>query len=128
LKPWKYSVDLNLNEIRTLGVSHIIIKVPIKTSYRIDYNEEVNNEDNQIIQVDAYLQSTRHKQISNMKPWSSDSGNLRYHILLDGITDVVSMDLKNLKCTNNAHPRYLLVELLEPWASGSGQFYFLLEK
>lgn len=130
-KPFKYSIDLDLNEIRTLAVSHVIVRIPDQTVYRYDDdddNEDDDDDDNQIIQVDAYTRAARYKRISNGKAWSSDQGNLRYYVALDGITDAVSVEFKNSNCTEKSYFHYSMIELSEPWVSGSGQMQFIGEK
>ncbi|XP_008210404.2 GPI inositol-deacylase [Nasonia vitripennis] len=128
-KPFKYSIDLDLNEIRTLAVSHVIVRIPDQTVYRYDDDDENDDDDddNQIIQVDAYTRAARYKRISNGKSWSSDRGNLRYYVALDGITDAVSVEFKNSNCTENSYFHYSIVELSEPWVPGSGQMQFIAE-
>lgn len=66
--------------------------------------------------------------MSNLKPWASERGNLRYHVALDGITDAVSVEFKNSDCHENTQPRHSMVELLEPWVPGVEQIYYLAEK
>lgn len=136
-KPWKYSVDLDLNEIRSLAVTHVIVRIPAQTLRRYDNDddedsgEEADDEDdNQIIQIDAYSRPTRYKRFSSAKPWSPEPKNLRYHVTLDGVTDVVSLEIEHSNCTDNTQTstHYAVVELLEPWLPGSRQVQFFAEK
>lgn len=128
-KPWKYSVDLDLNQVRAIGASHVIIRVPAQTlKSNDDDKSDDDDDDNQLIYIDAYQRSTRYKRVTNMKPWTSERGYLRYNIILDSITDALTVELKNSNCHGNTSLRYSMVELIEPGMPGAGQMYFFGEK
>ncbi|XP_058808339.1 GPI inositol-deacylase [Phymastichus coffea] len=133
-KPWKYSIDLDLSEIRNLKVSHIVIRIPAETMNRFkdnddddDEDEDEEDDDDQIIHIDAHARAERYKRFTNMKPWTSERGYLRYHVALESITDVVSVELKSSNCVGDSRNHFSMVELLEPWVPGSGQVHFFAE-
>lgn len=131
-KPWKYSVDLDLNEIRNLKVSHVVVRIPGNTMNRFedddDEDEDEEDDDDQIIHMDAYTRLARSKRFSSIKPWTTERNSIRYHVVLDGITDVVSVEFTNSDCIDNGYSHFSMVELLEPWVPGSGQVHFFAEK
>lgn len=113
--------------MRNLGVSHIVLRVSAQ-SLNKDFADDDDDDDDQRIHIDAYLRNTRYKKVSNLKPWTSERGHLRYHVILDGITDAVSVDFRNTNCDDNTQAHHSMVELLEPWIPGIEQIYFVAEK
>ncbi|KAJ8679258.1 hypothetical protein QAD02_015045 [Eretmocerus hayati] len=131
-KPWKYSVDLDLNSVCSPKVSHIVVRIPQTSTRRFyddedDENDDDDEEDNQIVIVDAHSRQSRYKRLSAMKSIITDKRNIRHFITLDGVTDVVSVDVNKLDCVDDNRQHYSMVELLEPWAPGAGQTFFFDE-
>ncbi|XP_014204111.1 GPI inositol-deacylase [Copidosoma floridanum] len=122
-KPGKYSVDLDLNEIRDLRVSHVVVKVPAQRIKHFMEKDDDDDDDNQIIQIDGYMRGGRFRRVSSVA-WPTDTGSLRYYVYLDRITDAVSVEFENATCYDNTQPHYAMVELIEPWTTGSRQIQF----
>lgn len=116
------TVDLNLQEIKYPGVTHIIIKITPDSL-----------ENYIIINVDLYSYDTRFVPIKSTFPLlknlfikprtqKSDLGHVRYYANFDNTMDVVTVELKTSDCTDPKH--HAIVELLEPGSIGVTQIQF----
>ncbi|CAK9833286.1 GPI inositol-deacylase [Anthophora retusa] len=116
------TVDLNLQEIKYPGVTHVIVRItPDDLEKYIAVNVDLYSYDARFIPIwgsSPLLKSLFVKP----QPKLSNLGHIRYYATFDNIMDVITVELKASECTDPKH--HAIVELLEPWSIGVTQIQF----
>ncbi|KOC65133.1 GPI inositol-deacylase, partial [Habropoda laboriosa] len=116
------TVDLNLQEIKYPGVTHIVIRItPDDLEKYVAVNVDLYSYEARLVPTWGSLPLLKSLFI---KPQIkiSNLGHIRYYATFDSIMDVVTVELKASECTDPKHNA--IVELLEPWSIGVTQIQF----
>ncbi|CAL7936022.1 unnamed protein product [Xylocopa violacea] len=113
------TVDLSLQEIKYLGVTHIIVRItPNSLEDYIAVNVDLHSYDTRLVPIGSTLKNLFRKP----KIKRSDVGHVRYYANFDNAMNVVAIEFKVFECTDPTH--HAIVELLEPWSVGVTQIQF----
>lgn len=115
------TVDLNLQEIKYPGVTHIVIRItPENLEKYVTINVDLYSYDTRFIFIKNNLFLLKNlfilPQIKKSHP-----GYIRYYASFDNFVDVIAVELKASGCTD---PKHAIVELIEPWSIGVTQIQF----
>ncbi|XP_076290092.1 GPI inositol-deacylase [Lasioglossum baleicum] len=120
-------VDLNLNEVKYPGVTHIVVRITPN-----DLDEHV------LVNVDLHSHETRYIPIKRNTPLlntllvrpkikKSSIGDVRYYATIDSNINVITTELIVSECTDATQNIEAIVELYEPWSVGATQIQFFTE-
>ncbi|KAK9296931.1 hypothetical protein QLX08_009191 [Tetragonisca angustula] len=116
------TVDLNFQEIKYPGVTHIIIKItPDSLENYITINVDLYSYDTRLVPVKSTFPLLKNVFIKP-RTQKSDLGHVRYYANFDNAMDVVTVEFKISDCTDPKH--HAIVELLEPGSIGVTQIQF----
>lgn len=115
------TVDLNLQEIKYPGVTHIVIRItPDNLEKYVTINVDLYSYDTRFIFIKNNLSLLKNlfilPQIKKSHP-----GHIRYYASFDNFVDVIAVELKASGCMD---PKHAIVELIEPWSIGVTQIQF----
>lgn len=115
------TVDLNLQEIKYPGVTHIIIRItPDDLEKYVTINVDLYSHDTRFIFIKNNLSLL--KSLFNLPQIKkSHPGHIRYYASFDNFVDVIAVELKASGCMD---PKHAIVELIEPWSIGVTQIQF----
>lgn len=116
------TVDLNLQEIKYPGVTHIIVKIaPNDLEKYVAVNVDLYFHDTRVIPIRGSVPLLK-DLLSKPRVKQSDIGQVRYYATLLDVMNVITVEMKAFECTD---PKlHAVVELLEPWSVGVTQIQF----
>ncbi|XP_034175717.1 GPI inositol-deacylase [Osmia lignaria lignaria] len=115
------TVDLNLEEIKYPGVTHIVVRItPDDLENYVEVNVNLYPYDTRVIPVRGGLPVLKNL-FTKSQVRKSDYGHIRYYATLENI-NAVAVELKASGCTDPKH--HAIVELIEPWSVGVTQMQF----
>ncbi|XP_012138951.2 GPI inositol-deacylase isoform X2 [Megachile rotundata] len=115
------TVDLNFQEIKYPGVTHIIVRItPEDLDNFVAVNVDLYSYDTRVIPIKSEL-SILNKLLVKRRMTKTDSGHIRYYATFNDIS-AIAVELKASECTDPKH--HAIVELLEPWSVGVTQIQF----
>ncbi|XP_076646115.1 GPI inositol-deacylase isoform X2 [Halictus rubicundus] len=120
-------IDLNLNEVKYPGVTHIVVRITPN-----DLDEHV------LVNVDLHSRETRYIPIKKNIPLlntllvrpqikKSSIGDVRYYATIDSNIKVITTELIVSECTDATKNIEAIVELYEPWSIGATQIQFFTD-
>ncbi|XP_053973079.1 GPI inositol-deacylase isoform X1 [Hylaeus volcanicus] len=119
------TVDLNLQEIKYPGVTHIIVRItPDNFEKYVAVNIDMYSYDTRLVPIMGIVPLLKNFYVKQQAK-KSDIGHIRYYITFDNPVNAITVELKASECID---PKYqTVVELSEPWSIGITQIQFFTD-
>lgn len=115
------TVDLNLQEIKYPGVTHIIVRIDQKNFKKyVEVNVDLYSYNTRLIPIRGSIPLLKNLFV-RPKVKKSDIGHIRYYATFDNIIDVITVELVASECIDINAKHHAVVELSEPWSIGVTQ-------